>query len=524
MKKNPNGEPIPEPQIISGETTNDKTERILNILATTLRCSVLAIGAAYILVYLWMALAKRMPYPFELEWFEDQSVIHVQRILRGLPLYVPPSLNFIPTVYTPLYYYVSALSAQLMPLGYSPLRLVSLLSSIGLALLIFRIVRTRTGGSWFWGFLAASFMIASFRVTGAWLDVARVDSLFLFLALAAIMAFSSRIPLLNSGLAPALMFLAFFTKQSGLVVSLPLAAWSLYHRRGPSRFLFSGIFFGAVLLSTFVMNRLSDGWYSFHVFTVASGHGIDSIIPVHFWSNDMFMHAGIACVFTAVYFLHGLRHRNQKEWSLDAAILIGMVLVSYLSRLHVGGYTNCLLPAYAALAIYSALGMSLLAEKGGREADLVKSGIHVAVLIQLLALFYWPGDQIPTPAAEAQGKRVITILKLLEGDVFMPNHPWYPAMAGKATFANTVTITDVQRSTNVPDSLKITLQNSILGAIAERRFTAIVLDGNGEFPSGAPQLEDNYTLVNNKLSDETFNPLTGEATSPRLLYMVKSTR
>jgi hypothetical protein len=65
-------------------------------------------------------------------------------------------------------------------------------------------------------------------------------------------------------------------------------------------------------------------------------------------------------------------------------------------------------------------------------------------------------------------------------------------------------------------------QNSALQAVSERRFGAIVLDGVGEFPSGASQLEDNYTLVSDKLNDATFNPLTGEATSPRLLYVSKS--
>jgi hypothetical protein len=49
-----------------------------------------------------------------------------------------------------------------------------------------------------------------------------------------------------------------------------------------------------------------------------------------------------------------------------------------------------------------------------------------------------------------------------------------------------------------------------------------VLDDVGEFPTGASQLEDNYTLVSDKLSDAKFNPLTGEATSPRLLYVSKS--
>ena len=36
----------------------------------------------------------------------------VRRILNAQPLYVAPSLDYVPTLYTPLYFYVAALVAR----------------------------------------------------------------------------------------------------------------------------------------------------------------------------------------------------------------------------------------------------------------------------------------------------------------------------------------------------------------------------------------------------------------------------
>ena len=59
------------------------------------RILALAIGLVYVAVFLLVALG-RIGYPFELEWMEGGAIAHVQRILAGQALYVPPSLDFVP--------------------------------------------------------------------------------------------------------------------------------------------------------------------------------------------------------------------------------------------------------------------------------------------------------------------------------------------------------------------------------------------------------------------------------------------
>src|SRR5438132_2218404 len=97
---------------------------------------------------------KRLSYPFDLEWMEGGGVAHVQRVLDGRGLYPRPSLDFVPFIYTPLYWYVSAAAAWVLGTGYAPLRLVSLASSLGCFALVFTLVRRETGATWT-GILAA---------------------------------------------------------------------------------------------------------------------------------------------------------------------------------------------------------------------------------------------------------------------------------------------------------------------------------------------------------------------------------
>ena len=124
----------------------------------------------------------RLSYPFDLEWMEGGSVDHVVRVLAGQPLYVAPQVTFIPYEYPPLYFWLSAAVARLTGVGYLPLRLVSLVSTLAVFWCLARLVLEETG-RWLPGLLAAGLYAATFRASGAWFDLARVDSLLLALFL-----------------------------------------------------------------------------------------------------------------------------------------------------------------------------------------------------------------------------------------------------------------------------------------------------------------------------------------------------
>ena len=140
-------------------------------------CVVASVGFAAL--YLGSSL-QRLTYPFELEWMEGGSLEHLMRVLRGDPLYVRPSIEFVPFPYPPFYYYLGAIVSKLTGPGLLPLRIISLAASLGTAWIVHRFVRRETGRVVF-GAIAAGIFLATWRASGLYFDVARLDSSRLFL-------------------------------------------------------------------------------------------------------------------------------------------------------------------------------------------------------------------------------------------------------------------------------------------------------------------------------------------------------
>ena len=181
------------------------------------RYSLLLLAISYIAVYL-IIVCLRIQYPFELEWMEGGVVDHVRRILSGKKLYVNPSLEFIPFTYTPFYFYVSALVSKITGIGFTPLRFVSLISSLGSFFIIFLIVKRETR-AYFPSIIASCFFAATFQISGAWFDIGRVDSLFLLLSLLTIYVIKFHTSWQSHIIAGILISFAFLTKQANRALS-----------------------------------------------------------------------------------------------------------------------------------------------------------------------------------------------------------------------------------------------------------------------------------------------------------------
>src|SRR5881397_1430030 len=89
------------------DTSVDRFGSPIRVVTGVLRSMPLAVAVLFILVYVVVA-ALRMGYPYELEWMEGGAVDHVRRLLDGKPIYVAPSLDFIPYIYPPFYFLLSA--------------------------------------------------------------------------------------------------------------------------------------------------------------------------------------------------------------------------------------------------------------------------------------------------------------------------------------------------------------------------------------------------------------------------------
>ena len=87
----------------------------------------------------------RVRFPYELEWMTGSTLDHIERARAGQPIYAPPSADWIPFLYPPLYYGVAAAFAK----GFLGCRLLSILAA-GLQMVCIRSLARALGAPRFW--------------------------------------------------------------------------------------------------------------------------------------------------------------------------------------------------------------------------------------------------------------------------------------------------------------------------------------------------------------------------------------
>jgi len=474
--------------------------------STALRGVALAGAVAYALVYVGVALA-RMRYPFELEWLEGYMLEHVKRVVSGQLIYEAPSLDFVAFLYPPLYYYVSAIVARIVGVGFFPLRLVSFAASLGLIALIYALVarETRDRAA---GVLAAGLFAATYRAGGAWLDVARVDTLFLTLSFAAVYLVRTGTSHRRMIAAGMVLALAVLTKQTALILTPVLGLYLLVTDR-PKMVSFGvalAVIFGVV---TLVLEAIHGPWYDFYIFRLPAVLKVR--VTSAFWTKDILGVTLPTTILAAGYLISRfwcLRDRRE----IFYPILIGALLaVSWTARSHVGGYDNALLPAYAGLAVLVGLTSHRLARATSSYWSLAG---HAVYLTQLAMLMYSPSAQIPTVADRAVGEQLVQLIAATPGEVYVPRHPYLSELAGKRGFAQTQAITDILDAGD--KETKQRLSDEVDQAYRERRFQLVIIDGRNS--ALGREFKRNYVRARSVVEGEAFWPVTGAKTRPEWIY------
>lgn len=462
-------------------------------------------GVLFIGLYLTVAFL-RCRYQFELEWMEGGMVDHIRWILDGNPLYVPPSIDFVPFIYTPLYFYTSAVVAKLVGVGFLAPRLVSIASSIGLFTLILLIVRRQTG-HWTGAVLAAGLFAATFEISGAWFDIARVDTFFLFLLLGGVyLAGSSRS--VRVQLAAGLLFaLAFLTKQTALFI-LPLVALGTlvtWRWRGLVSVGAAGFFIG---VSVLYLDFSHDGLFTYYVLDLPRAHPILPAMHRQFWLGDILRPLLPACILSVTAIVLMIKSKQEKPWLL-LIFSVALILTAWLIRIRSGSYLNVLMPAYLAMSIF--FGLAIETIRSSARGRLVQAAVFMLALVQFGLLADDPRSQIPGKEDTEAGERLIEAVASFDGKIFMPSHGHLPALAGKKPWAHILAVEDLIKGDKGKFGRQLNAE--ILDAIRGQRFDAIVLDG-----WWFAELTDHYRLSAMIFEDdELFWPVTGKRTRPELI-------
>ncbi len=445
--------------------------------ATVERLARVAVAVAALVpigLYLYVAL-RRIGYPFELEWLEGGAVEIVNRVLHGQAIYGPPSAHFVAYPYPPLYFWLSAAVAKVIGIGFVPLRLVSLLASLGSFAVLFEIVRGETRDP-VAGLVAAGLFAATYDITNAWFDIGRVDSLFVFFLLAAVAVARRAGGVRDGALVGLLVFLSFFTKQTALLAATPMLVYLVVvrWRVGVAAL---GSLAALVALSTVVLDAATHGWYGYFVFVELARQGVNHKAVGSFVPVSLLRPTGWAIGLGAVGAAVGWRRRSAVRWPLWAAVAVGMIGASWVSLVHQGGTSDVLIPAYAAVALVAGLGYDALRRAAGPWRGVAAVLLAALVVVQIVHVSRQPLHEIPTAQSAAAGRHFIALVASLPGAVIVNDHPWYDTMAGKASWAQSEAVHDVLRGG--PSVARTDLLESIARAVASPSVSTVFADEPG---------------------------------------------
>jgi len=456
-------------------------------LAKILRVWAVALAATALIGLLWVFL-RRIAWPYDLEWMEGGMLTHALRIADGQPLYAPPSVDFIPYLYTPFYPALLAVLGKVVGIGYGLGRAVSVLSYLGASVLGYVFVR-RAGGSRPIAFIAVSIPAAAYVSTGAFYDLVRPDSLFLFLTtLALLLGWWRRDRPWAGAVAAALLVIAFFTKQTASPFIITLGAVLLV-TQWRTALVYAGTLAVLGLPLLWILNHNSQGWFWTYVFKLHQQH---DFYPGRAFVGSpvrliLLLGPGMLLIPWAL-----VRRRSPSLWfaTVMGAAGAGVACVGFGTQ---WAFTNAFMPGVFFLSLNLGVAASRLIELGEDLPRLRTSVVYLCLALTVLLApgfllprlgpklprewamdaqtptGYDPRRYLPTVADRARGDALIAQLRAAPGDVLIPFHPFYAHLAGKRTYLHRMGVLDVGRAgLGVPKGLA--------EAFAAQRFSLVVMD------------------------------------------------
>jgi hypothetical protein len=464
--------------------------------------------------FVYYVALSRIGYPFELEWLEGGVLASVQEVLAGRPIFVKPSLEYVPFLYTPLYDYVGAAAAAAFGASFTTLRALTLLCTT-FVLLGLAWQQWRAGEGLGATLLAPGFFAAAFVPTATFYDVARGDVMCVALLFAGFLVVRFRegwVAALSGGV---LCGLAVFTKQPAAAVGAAIGLGVLLRRtRDGVAFLAAFLVVaGGLCIAEQVR---SGGWFSYYAWIVPRGHAIDSALYLGFWTGDLLGTSPILTLVAACGLIAlGVAAARDAGARIDLLFAVALIGSSWASRLHTGGWRNVNVAAFLALSFVAARWCGRAAAWCARDGRWIPLGALALVLTAHFAmLFRTPEGLIPRAADLADGERLVELLRSERGPVMMMENPYLAVRAGKPATAHGVAVADLIRSAPSPqrDEFLAVLRDRL----ASRHYAMIIL--HSPWPALDPWYE---ALQEIRYEGAAFLPVNGPENRPALIYRPK---
>jgi hypothetical protein len=323
-----------------------------------------------------------------------------------------------------------------------------------------------------------------------WFDLGRVDMLYLFFLLLAILLAQRGSPIF----AAIAFALAFQTKQTALVVAICV----LLHELDRPRKLLQGLLTFAALAgaSVWILNQQSHGWFSYYAFFLPSHQAWMTHKIGSFLLRDLVFPLGISLllILVACALQPRLVTSNRRQLLFLAFTTAGLGVSCITARLHLGGTNNVTLPLWAWICILTGLSLNRLIEMtheaGGETGARLRVVLMAACLVQFLQLVASPSDYIPTHQQQLFAQEMNQKIAAIPGNVYVIHNVVDAGSAGKTTYANSMAIWDVLRADHGPAAQN--LHAELLHSFQQKEFSAILADASPDamMPVEVPYLSD----------------------------------
>ncbi len=499
--------------------------RVLRVLACVLSAG-WALGLA--LAFVW-----RARFPLELEWMEGGVLQQALRFTQGKSLYPPPSIDYVPFLYPPLYPMVVGALGTVLPLDFPLARGVSIAATAATCAGIWRAL-AREGKPLAHRAVGVGLFLSGYVFSFRWFDVARPDSLAL-----ALMVWGLVLLRESWGHAPkavaagVLMALAFWTKQTAfiLIVGSGLAGLLAAPRQLSLYVLTIFVLDGLVL---WLANRAIDVWLWHTIYTLHQQHAFNGLrFTQKAWG--MLAHAapwvGLYLVAHAVTWLRPVllarrrlgpgtslasqhlvvRHRGRLFWGVMATFSLLAGALGYATQ---WAEPNAFMPTVALCAVFVAV---VLPREGMMEqvglacvsVQLAFSALlepHYAVVQHDGSLFasyklQRPERFVPTAHAQRVATQRREALLRASGEILALSRPWWSILAGGPGHVGSMNLNDVT------PLHRGELQRALQSEVRNKRFTSIWLDG--EPPTWLREALAGFTLRSRFSGNARVLPLTG---------------
>jgi 4-amino-4-deoxy-L-arabinose transferase-like glycosyltransferase len=452
-----------------------------------LSAALVATSVVFVLGFL-VAAYFRLTYAYPLWVIEDASVQAVRRVLRAESLYGPPSLEYVPPLYAPLYFYVSALVARVLGPNLLTLRLVSLAASMSSAAiighLVWRETRHRVAAV-----VAAAVFVCSTALAETSLDLARVDALSLCFILASLdLARAADVhPGRRAGwlslASGVLLAMAILSKQTAAAVAVVLTVHAALTGR-PVRL--AGFLLGLVVslgVAGAILIAQYGAWPQLYLIELPRQHSLDTKRLESFWSKQLLPGFSVPLVAVPVFLLGRLLDRDAAALRFWVLVTVGMLAMAWGASLNLWSGDNVVLPAFAILAAGFGLGVA----EALRRLDVPLPSARVFRLyVLLLALgqfafiHYNPRQTSPLRSDVEAGQRTIAAIRDLPGAVFAPEFPELAYQAGKGEQPFGLSVGELQGIFGgKPRPPATDWTSAYAQALDERRYDEVLLERDG---------------------------------------------